>query len=65
MSQELTARLGRVLQDAGVSETLVRCPFCGLGAPRPHGSDTECIAALRREIARVNIAIGLAYPRSA
>ena len=65
MSQEFTARQSRMLHDDGVSETLVRCPFCGLGAPRPHGSDTECIASLRREIARVNIAIGLAYPRSA
>ena len=65
MSQELTAQAGRVLHDDGGPERLVRCPFCGLAAARAHGSDTECIAALRREIARVNAAVELAYPRSA
>ncbi len=28
------------------------CPFCGLIGPR-HGSDTECIAALRAQVAHL------------
>ena len=27
------------------------CPSCGLRIERPHGSDADCIAALRSEIA--------------
>jgi hypothetical protein len=27
------------------------CPSCGLVVERPHGSDADCIAALRQEIA--------------
>lgn len=27
------------------------CPSCGLRVDRPHGSDTDCIAALREQIA--------------
>ena len=27
------------------------CPFCGLAVKLPHGSDADCIAALKEEIA--------------
>jgi hypothetical protein len=33
-----------------------RCPACGLVVERPHGSDSECIAALQDEVRRVTSA---------
>lgn len=43
----------------------VCCPSCGLATAGLHGSDAECVAALRMEIARVSAVLQLAYPRSA
>ena len=33
------------------SDPAPTCPSCGLATERPHGSDADCIEALRAEIA--------------
>ena len=39
--------------DGSNASVPIKCVSCGLQSAAPHGSDLECIAALRAEVARL------------
>ena len=41
------------------------CNFCGLRSTEPHGSDADCLAALRREVHQLKAVLPSELPRTA